>query len=125
MKEFVEKLINRLEELITDTYYKSVEGSRSAGIENNAYHNVKKIVNQLAEEYKGGWIPCSERLPDKYCHCLVTRRNDYEDGSFDSDVREDVWIELEGVWGWQSKFEGLIDEVIAWHSEEEQSNAEG
>lgn len=60
------------------------------------------------------WIPCSERLPDRYCHCLVTRRNDYYDGSFDSDVREDVYIELEGLWDWQSKFEGLIDNIIAW-----------
>ena len=25
---------------------------------------VKEIVNELAEEHKGGWIPCSERLPE-------------------------------------------------------------
>lgn len=43
----------------------------------------------------------------------MTRRNDYEDG-FDTDVREDCFLELEGVWGWQSKFEGLIDNIIAW-----------
>lgn len=75
-----------------------------------------KIVDKVAAEEgnNDGWIPVSERLPDRYCHCLVTRRNDYEDGSFDSDVREDVYIELEGVWDWQSKFEGLIDDIIAW-----------
>ena len=66
-----------------------------------------------AQPTVNAWIPCSEKLPEKYCHCLVTRRNDYEDG-FDIDVREDVYIELEGVWGWQSKFEGLIDDIIAW-----------
>lgn len=64
-------------------------------------------------ENGGGWITCEDRLPNKYCHCLVTRRNDYEDG-FDTDIREDVWIELEGVWDWQSKHEGLIDNIIAW-----------
>lgn len=61
----------------------------------------------------GEWIPCSERLPERYCHCLVTRINEYEDG-FDTDVREDTYVEIEGVWDWQSNHEGLIDKVIAW-----------
>lgn len=59
------------------------------------------------------WIPCSERLPDGYLHCLVTRRNVYDDG-FDSDVREDTYIEIEGIWCWQSKYEGLADDIVAW-----------
>ena len=25
----------------------------------------KQIVQEVAEEYKGGWIPCSERLPEE------------------------------------------------------------
>lgn len=82
-------------------------------------HKFAEVVSEyeimaLVDAKNNGWIPCSERTPDGYCRCLVTRRNDYEDGSFDSDVREDVYIELEGVWGWQSKFEGLIDNIIAW-----------
>lgn len=52
MKEFVEKLNNKLDELITDTYYKSVKGSKIAGIKNNAYHALKEFINQLAEEHK-------------------------------------------------------------------------
>lgn len=28
--------------------------------------NAIKIVQEVAEEYKGGWIPCSERLPEEY-----------------------------------------------------------
>jgi hypothetical protein len=39
--------------------YKYAEGKRDGVAESI------KIVNQLAEEYKGGWIPCSERLPNK------------------------------------------------------------
>ena len=31
-----------------------------------------EIINQLAEEYKGGWIPCSERLPEEATCYLVT-----------------------------------------------------
>ena len=80
-----------------------------------------EIVKKQAEEYlpdicvgnKDGWIPCSEKLPTRYCHCLVTRRNEYEDG-FDTGVREDTYVEIEGIWDWQSKHEGLIDEIIAW-----------
>ena len=59
------------------------------------------------------WIPCSEILPDGYLHCLVTRRNVYDDG-FDSDVREDTYIEIEDIWCWQSKYEGLADDIVAW-----------
>ena len=29
-----------------------------------AYDNSIKIVNEVAEEYNNGWIPCSERLPE-------------------------------------------------------------
>lgn len=114
MQSVFEKIKDRLEELIEETYYKAVDGDMEAGIKNMAYHRAKGIINQVAKEYNNGWIPCSERLPDEYCHCLVTRRNDYDGGCFDGDVREDVYIELEGVWGWRSQFEGLIDNIIAW-----------
>ena len=38
-----------------------------------AFDDAKEIVQEVAEEYNGGWIPCSERLP-KYgevvmCSC--------------------------------------------------------
>ena len=79
-----------------------------------AYTKAISVVQEVAEEYKkDGWISVDDRLPEKYTHCLVTRRNKYEDG-FDTDVREDVYLELEGIWDWQSKFEGLIDEIVAW-----------
>ncbi len=73
MKEFVEKLIERLEEEILtcqSAYTESIIGMCGKSAENymseiHAYKKTKKIVNQLAEEYKGGWIPCSERLPSE------------------------------------------------------------
>lgn len=62
MKEFIEKLIGRLEELFCGEY----------DTEYIKKDEVLRTVNQLAEEFatdinvvsKNGWIPCSERLPD-------------------------------------------------------------
>ena len=31
-----------------------------------------EIVQEVAEEYNGGWIPCSDRLPEDAFGCLVT-----------------------------------------------------
>ena len=79
MKEFIEKLIGRLEEEAelyrrkekihqsNPCYQRGVYGFESLGFEKSV-----KIVNQLAEEYikcsidtSSGWIPTSERLPEK------------------------------------------------------------
>lgn len=75
MKEFIEKLIERLEELPTKaiTRYK---GGAFGDYEGTDYfidkYKTKDIINELVEEYKGGWIPCSERLPEEPFGCLVT-----------------------------------------------------
>ena len=37
-----------------------------------AYDKAIEIVKQEAEQYKGGWIPCSDRLPEEAFGCLVT-----------------------------------------------------
>lgn len=68
MKEFVEKLIERLEEL------RKLEVDMIGGYCQSTISKAIEIVNQLAEEYincstdtstntSSGWIPCSERLP--------------------------------------------------------------
>lgn len=61
MKEFIDKLIERLEKEKSEAV---------ASIVIWAYSKVIRIVNELAEEYKvsempTGWIPCSERLPEE------------------------------------------------------------
>ena len=86
--------------------------------------NRKEYLPDTNVGNKDGWIPCSEKLPTRYCNCLVTRRNEYEDG-FDTGVREDTYVEIEGIWDWQSKHEGLIDEIIAWMPLPEPYKAEG
>lgn len=86
MKEFIGKLIGRLEEirqlhadlsqsdLLTEE--EQIVQSRFCG----CFCKAKAIVNQLAEEYNtidvnelfeemeqnDGWIPCSEKLPEEY-----------------------------------------------------------
>lgn len=65
MNKAFEKILKRLEELIEESYYSATEGNRNARIKNRAYHKVKQIVQEVAEEYNGGWIACSERLPEE------------------------------------------------------------
>ena len=33
---------------------------------------LKEIVQEVAEEYNGGWIPCGERLPEDDSICIAT-----------------------------------------------------
>ena len=61
MKEFIEKLIGRLEE----EKAKGIYDIDNVITVKDAYGKAIKIVNQLAEEHNNGWILCEERLPDK------------------------------------------------------------
>ena len=36
-----------------------------------AFDDAKNIVQEIAEEYNNGWIPCSVRLPEAYGEYLV------------------------------------------------------
>ena len=69
MKEFIEKLIGRLEEKANQTWLVLAE--------RNGYERAIEIVNKLAEEYNNGWIPCSERLPSEGQTVLVQDFEDY------------------------------------------------
>ena len=71
MKEFVEKLISRLEE-------EKKYCSYNTQIRDEAINKAISIVNQLAGEYNNGWIPCSE-LPEEngMYLCTVFHADDY------------------------------------------------
>lgn len=60
MDEFIKKLIVALEEVEKHCLDMHNWQGQSAIVE------AKEIITQLAEEYSNGWIPCSERLPEKY-----------------------------------------------------------
>lgn len=74
MQEVFEKIIEKLEE----------RKVRDAGIAldkdqeercfwyKQALNKAIEIVKQEAEQYKGGWIPVSEKLPEEAFGCLVT-----------------------------------------------------
>lgn len=99
MKEFVEKLISRLEEHcatkneVCDCNGVCSECDFKASIE---------IVNQLAEEYSvtGGWIPVSERLPEKQSDYLICDNNR---NVYSSTYKNNRWL-----------VNLATDEVIAW-----------
>ena len=65
MNEAFEKILERLDK------------ERRILLENNiqqaiALNFAKGIVREVAAEYKGGWIACSERLPEDDSICIVT-----------------------------------------------------
>ena len=82
MKEFVEKLIERLEEKVTEydvrikrrngeCYYDESKNQKKLDDRARGIEQAIEIINELAEEYNSNlsenltsWIPCGERLPD-------------------------------------------------------------
>ena len=60
MKEFIEKLIGRLDKYTFSINTEELYYDKAVGM-----YELLKIINQLAEEYNNGWIPCSERLPEE------------------------------------------------------------
>ena len=60
MNEAFEKILERLEADEKHTF---------DGCINKLY--AKQIVKEVAEEYNGCWIPCSERLPEERDWCLA------------------------------------------------------
>ena len=93
-KEF-DKIISQIEEL--------------ANLNGNAYldsADVIEIVHEVAEEYNGGWIACSERLPEECIEVLVSVKE--IDGSF---YTRTSWVQ-DG--SWVIKKTPLQPTVIAW-----------
>ena len=129
MKEFIEKLIGRLEEIsventCSDCPYKAKCDEVQEHINDETTDlcgaTIKalsiEIVNQLAEEYRQdldknsqGWISCSERLPEKNGMYLVTQKR------YSLDNRRMIGIETDyvqfscGEW-----CRARFLEVIAW-----------
>lgn len=67
-----EKILERLEELQNNLLSQTGgDINLQVGVINGVMYS-KKIVQEVAEEYNGGWIPCSERLPEDAFGCFVT-----------------------------------------------------
>ena len=81
MNRAFEKILEKLEEL-QNNLLSQTEGDADlqVGVINGVMYS-RKIVQEVAEEYNGGWIPCSERLPEESGYYLVTYHN-WSDGNF-------------------------------------------
>ena len=56
MKKAFDKIFERLE--------REIAGKPTPDEYNNGINRAYSIVKEVAEEYNGDWIPCSERLPE-------------------------------------------------------------
>lgn len=72
MNKAFEKILERFEEAKDIAQDDSVAELVSTRIWNKALHKAKQIVQEVAEEYNGGWIACSEKLPELRQGVLVT-----------------------------------------------------
>ena len=64
MNNAFEKILERLRNAVVKECASSVQKVRLC--------DAMQIVQEVAEEYKDGWIPCSERLPEDDSICMVT-----------------------------------------------------
>ena len=84
MNKAFEKIIEKLEERTSFLSDCTKYGNKDAEQQKNSYSTMMmyevadlvddliEIVKQEAEQYKGGWIPVSEKLPEEAFGCLVT-----------------------------------------------------
>lgn len=66
---------------------------------------------QALSEPEPHWIPCSERLPENNCQCIVTAKVKHVDGYPDyevdtADYTDGIFTTANGWWG--------IESIIAW-----------
>ena len=66
MNKAFEKILERLIlESSSCKVYKLIKPNIEDVAEFNAYKKCIEIVQEVAEEYNNGWIPCSDRLPEE------------------------------------------------------------
>ena len=65
MNKAFEKILDKVED-VQNNLTSQTEGNidLQVGVINGVMYS-KKIVQEVAEEYNNGWIPCSERLPEE------------------------------------------------------------
>ena len=97
MKKAFEKILESLEEL-QNNLLSQTEGDvdLQVGIINGVMYS-KKIVQEVAEEYNGCWIPCSERLPENIDFVLYT----HKDGEVDICSIEYFYDYMDKFTAWQ------------------------
>ena len=98
MKAAFEEIISQIEEL--------------ANLNGNAYldsADVIEIVKEAAEEYNGGWIPCSKKLPEDDSICIVTV--EYQNNET---VVDYGWFDRKSVCWFVGMQEFRTSNILAW-----------
>ena len=109
MNKVFEKIVERLEEKLKkseERYHRYLDDSNlscmfdKSDIEETGVDTIKEmleIVKEVPEEYNGGWIPCSERLPSGLDFVLYT----HKDGEVDICSIEYFYDYLDKFTAWQ------------------------
>lgn len=108
MNEAFEKILERLEEAKNFEYLNGVK--RFSKKERNAFDDAKQIVQEVVEEYNGGWIACSESLPEETGEYLVTSKIYFVPDHVD-EIYNYVCVKISH---YSTRYGWLDDEVMAW-----------
>ena len=76
-----------------------------------AFDDAKEIVQEVAEEYNGDWIPCSERLPEAGKRYLVSAI--WKDKDFEKSAVYYAVYGSDGLWH-SYNYEPVSYKIIAW-----------
>ena len=105
MNKVFEKILERLDSYIEDA---KSEGDFSYI---KPFEIAKIAVQEVAEEYNGGWISCSERLPKAGKRYLVSAI--WKDKDFEKSTVYDAVYGSDGLWH-SYHYEPVSYKVVAW-----------
>ena len=117
MNKAFEKILKKIEEK-RNKYQRLADGSNFDGwneedIKYSAKaemcEELKEIVHEVAEEYNGGWIACSYRLPEDDSICIVTV--EYSNNEI---VVDYGWFDRNGVCWFVGMQEFRTSNILAW-----------
>lgn len=125
MKEFIDKLISRLEELCDRNDKMKKESYKEKDWEtfelftyrNEGVYSAIEIVNQLAEEYNNKWIRVKDDLPTEngwYWGYYVTSSYTGTDGVKHTECKYASIYWEDNLWLYDPRSFRTVDEVIAW-----------
>ena len=109
MKEFIDKLIERLKERHEEVRNDYLYGKGNLAVLDGTMRGIEDahaIIKSLEKEYKGGWIACSERLPEAdhyvlcqgnhsmFVACVDSFDGEWRDNHFYKRTTVKAWCEL-------------------------------
>ena len=95
--------MNRFIEILNEKLIKNSQLGRKS------LEAVLEDIKQAEAEYKGGWIPCSERLPEDDSICIVTV--EYPNNKTMVDYG---WFDRKGVCWFVGMQEFRTSNILAW-----------